>query len=621
MALRGLLLALGLALVSGPAAGQGAPVDASAARTGTAGAAGTAGSAGSDRAAFARGWLSKQGPLEQRVEATRTAALELGLRNVEPAARALLLDPSREGRLASARAAVRLAPDLPAAHMELAFALWREKHDLPGGVAAAWRAFGALERNLEASLWWRATAWMALALTLIGGAFAFLILSSLGPLRFAAHDLGDPISRRMPAPSRLALLGCLVLAPAALGEGLFGAALGLFALTALYSGRGGRVVAMMAMVALLAGLHPALDHAGRALAALGADPVARAAHAAEHGLASPMELARLERAAEKDPLAARALALGVKRTGDLAEADARYALLVQEEPLDPVVANNAANVRLALGDTAGAIELYEAALDVHELPVLLFNLSQAWGVALRVEELDAALARAQELDPVIVEDLSEIQGRAIHFVADLPVPTAELRARLLQADALGSLAASLRAPLAPGRLGRSPLLGAVAFGAVLVLTSLLGKRYRASVACDQCGVRVCPRCDRSGDGRGSCASCALLYQRAETTDSTLRAERIRRLRDRREWLGRRNVILSLLVPGAVGILYGRPGLGLASILLFAGAVSSFALRHGVAVDPLAAGATGGVAAACAVTLLALLYLLALAFGLARREEA
>ncbi len=552
--------------------------------------------------AFVAMWSNSDGDFAERVESTRSAALELGLRNVEGAARALLVEPPPEGAVAGARAAVRLAPDLPAAHMALAGALLREEYALGGAFRAALDAVAAFDRHLEASLWLHASVPHAAGLALAGAAGLFLLLMALGVAREAAHDLGDRLSEETPAFARAALLALVVLLPLALGEGPFGLALGLLVVVAAYGSTGTRVAAAVAAALGVLGLHPILDQAGRGAGALGADPVARAAHVAEHGLASPMELARLQAAADDNPLAGRALALGMKRRGQLREADLRYGELLDADPENTVLLNNAANVRLGLGDVEGAIELYQEALDRDpDSAVGWFNLSQAWGVALRVVELDEALAEAQELDPELVVDLSEIQGRATHFVADLPIPTEVVRSRLLEAADGPTIGAILRRPFAPGLLSRTPVGAAAACAVALGLGMLAGSVARRSRRCDRCDARVCPRCDPQGSSPSLCDGCSRLFQRSESTDPALRAARFAALRKKQDRREKIQQALSLLVPGLAGAVAGRSGLALVGCLGFATAVVFWLLRAGNVPDPLAAGSAGtGVLAGVAV---------------------
>jgi tetratricopeptide (TPR) repeat protein len=557
---------------------------------------------------FVEAWSEPGASLEARVENTRTAALELGLRNVEPAARSLLASPPGGAkRLDTARMAVRLAPDLPAAHMALALASLTEDLAPIRAAGASLDAIAAFQRNLEASLWLHAAAFHAGALALAAGAILYLLVSALWVVREAAHDLGDRLATTTPSPSRAALLGVVLLAPAAAGQGLLGLGVACLALTAAYGSRRTWIAAGLAALALTAALHPMLQQAGKALGAFHSDPIALSVHNAQHGFATRVHLVRLERAAQTDPLAARALAMGVKRTGDLQAADARYRALLAEAPDDPVLLNNAANVRLALGDTDGAIGLYGHALQRRPSAVTWFNLSQAWGAALNVVELDAALATAQQLDPELVEDLSLVQERAIHFVADMAVEPSRLRDRALAASDGAPVAAVLRHPLAPGLLGATPLATGAALAGALALGVALRGRFRPSRGCQRCGSLVCPRCDHASIRRGLCETCNRLLYKTEGTDPALRAARAEQLARRGAWVGRASLAAGLAIPGAGALLLGRPLLAFFTCIAASAAVTCFAARHGPAPDPLAAGAAGPMLFLAASLLFAALY--------------
>src|SRR5690606_2949577 len=111
--------------------------------------------------------------------------------------------------------------------------------------------------------------------------------------------------------------------------------------------------------------------------------------------------------ADGDPIAVQALAQWQRRAGDLAAADARYAALLARAEEDPALLNNAAAVKLALADPEAAIDLYRRALEVRPSALVWFNLSQAHGAAIDVEQHDRALAAAQAMDPEVVRDLTE----------------------------------------------------------------------------------------------------------------------------------------------------------------------------------------------------------------------
>lgn len=535
-------------------------------------------------------WTRDADSLAERVERTRGAAAELGLRSLEPAARALLADASAGTPLERARGAVRLAPDWPAAHGALARALLAE-----GAFGAAWKAFReglrSAGHHLEASLWLRATLLHKALLALALGALVFLGLTVLLAGPRLVHDLGH--LGGLPRHAAVAWLACALLAPVALGEGAIGLGLGLLGLAAASARGTGRVAVALAGAALLLGLHPAAEYAGRSLASLDADPLLEAAYASSTGLPSPLEAARLERAdGASDPGALQALALRAKRAGELAEASDRYGALLERSPGDPVLENNAANVALARGEIDSAISLYERAAEGLDSPVVLFNLARAYGAAIRLEEHSTTLARAQELDPGAVLELMDLAGASSEsFVLDLPTPAARVRARLAALGAGTEVARELRGWLAPGWLGGSSLGAAAALLVAGLLGGLAGGLLGRTERCRGCSRLICARCGPDASRGRCCPDCLALSRRASRRhagsepEDGLGPHRIRLAR-----LGRSQRGASLLVPGAAGLLSGRPLLGLLGALLAAGSVAC--LLPPPAPDPLAAGAIG-----------------------------
>lgn len=546
------------------------------------------------RTAVERDWFAGATDLAERANALRARVRRNGMPGFDAAARALVLGDGQRPTLARARAAVAIAPDLPLARVALAGALWREEGDAPAAVRAAVSAISALDRQIEASLVTRATLLSILAGTLALGGFAFLGIGALATARRAAHDIGDLLSIELGARSRGLLIGALVMLPASCGQGAVGLALGCFGLVIVAGERAWRRTAFVAAALLWLGLYPVLSRAGSAIASLDGDAVGRAAFAVETDAASHAELARLEAAQASDPVARRALAVRARRIGNLALANARYAPLVADpEVVDAALLNDAANVRLALGDVEGAIALYDAALARKESPELLFNLSQAYGAMIRTEEQDATLARAQRLDRDVVGALTALPTSAGDAVAvDLPAPVGALRARLLAGPSGGAVAREIRRWAAPGVLGSGSLMHVLAFalvGGVLVMAT---RGYTPTRFCRQCGARSCPRCDDPSASLAVCRDCARMLHRTGTAETQQRTERLSAIRARRARIDRLANVAAYAVPGAAGLLHGRPALSLVGAVIAAGALLASPVGPRPVVDPLAAGAAG-----------------------------
>ena len=552
-----------------------------------------------------RAWSEpSSGPLE-RARRTRAVADEIGIASLDPLARALLWDAAAtDSLLDRAQAAVLLAPELPLAQAALAQAEWRSGAPL-AAVRSASRAIAALTTQLDGWLWLGATGSLLAALALAAGAGIFLALRGFAAARFVAHDLGDVIEPSMPGFARAALLAGLVLVPVALGEGLAGLALGLVTLGFVARSRSQRVAVGCAALCLVAAIHPLARAAGHRIAAIGADPALVASAAADTGLLDTTDSLRLRRAAgsfapastvEPDPIALMALAEWKRRSGDLAAADAQYAPLVAADDADADLLSNAAAVKLALGDPNAAIDLYRRAIEIAPSALLWFNLSQAHGAAIDVEQHDRALAAAQSLDPVAVSELTKrLAGAHSPFAASVPPSRDRVRERLL-ATPVDPAALPFRARLAPGWLGRSLPLAVLAFALAAGLGVLLGSRIEPSAGCRDCGAHLCPRCGAAPRGDGRCEACQ--RRRFEGRGAWDRKSASRSVAERA-----RGAALWLF-PGLLD--RGGSTLGL-PIAIAASAAVVFAFRHAAVLpDAGSVGAAGalafGVATAACVAL-------------------
>ncbi len=556
------------------------------------------------------------GDLPVRAERTRLAALQTGLGGFDAPARALLLDRPEGVSIARVRAAVRVAPELPLAQAALASALLREEHDVPGAAGAALQSLLALVRHPEAKLWLEATGLLAIRNALFFGALVFLAGLAARYAGAAAHDLGDRLWRPLPLFARSGVLGILFLLPALLGQGLAGIAFPLFGLALCYGSALERRAAWLAALLLYGGLELGSFGAARALAALDVDPVAAAFQRVEQGIPSDSDHARLVHAEGSDELAARGLALEARREGRLAEAAARYEELIAAEDTDATLVTNTANVWLALGDVERAVVLYELAAQRSSAPAVLYDLSYAYGQAIRPHAQDETLKRLQQADPTLAFDLTQVQEQlAGGFTLDLLLPAQALRMRAVAQGVVAAVTAELMQPLAPGALGADPVATFVALLVFAVVARAAAGAFRRSGACHGCGGQLCPRCDAATHSRDLCAACQRLFERPETVDPERRARRLAELGQRSRRLSRARLAACVLLPGAAGLLSQRPFLGLVGSVGFVAAVAAcFGLLAGPA-DPLAAGAAGaiafGIASAVCLGLFAVTVVLAL----------
>jgi tetratricopeptide (TPR) repeat protein len=550
------------------------------------------------RAALWRAWSLPSGSLAERVRRTERAGLALGLGNLDDPARALLLEAGFGPPAERAELAAELAPQLPATHAALAAARF-DAWQLPSAARSLRKALATAVEHLEGRLWLEATGADVLFGAAFGGALGFLALAAAGSFPRFARDLRA--LRELPAPSAGALAASVVLLPAALGEGLAGAGLGLAGFALLNGSWWRRLWVTAAAALLVVSLHPLLEHRAARHAALAVDEVALAAWATERGTPTASELARVVRHAERDPLASRALALRLARQGELARAQERFGLLLEHDPAPDLLANAAA-VRLLTGDVDAAIALYERAAKSSDSAVVRFDLAQAYGRAIRLDEQDLALAEAQALDPdVLVELNHRYNGQDGALVAYLPL-SADAVKRVGDDAVVPYLASVLRRPLAPGTIGESRADAVLALAVAVASGLLLGAALHRM----------------AGPDEDLYAGIARLLQ-MRGGDSMARMAQIEELRARQARLERLATLAGWLVPGAAGLAGERPLLAWLGVALFASGVSLFVYRHGAIADPLALGALPDAVVGVGIAALAGAYLLVLGLAFALRE--
>ncbi len=571
-------------------------------------------------AAVRRAWWGGSEDPTARTRAARRAALQHGIWNLDPAARALIGPELNGTDFEAARAAVALSPDLPAARMALARETWLEGDAPISAARAAFEALLAIPRHFEASVWFSATLLCILALALIAGGLATLAVYGVLSFIHAAHDVGDLVPAPIPGFARVALLGSAVLVPLAMHQGVLGLALPLFALGLIYGAVRQRAILCVACFAVLVGAFPLAKLAGALLTAY-ADAPTEAAVFTTDGFALSGELRRLESVEEIDSTAAMALAMAARRAGGLADADARYRRLVEWDSANLAAANNAANVKVELGDLEGAIDLYRRSLAGKQSATVLFNLSQAQGQAFQLDDVGPTLEAAQRLDSARVAELTLLQGSDLaRFTVDLPLPRGALWERILSPRSGEPFSTEIRSSIAPGFLGRDVGSCAGAFVAVAILSLLAAIRWKTSHWCGRCGRRMCPRCEPELGEERDCESCNGLFRHPEATDRAMRAARVNALRYREQRVARVRLALSVLLPGVAGALARRPLASFAGALSAAVAILAIHYRNGVTPDPLVAGAAAPFAFGSLAALASLAYAASVALSLAARSR-
>ncbi len=549
------------------------------------------------RAAVDRAWRLPAASLADRVVRTQRAGLAVGLRELDGPARALLLAPEHGDALTRAEFAIELAPSLPATHAALALAR-REAGDLPGAARALGAALDAISDHLEARAWAQRTLSEAVIHAACAWAAVFALLGALASLPNLTYGLGAT-RIKLSAPAAVAVLTSAVML-LALIEGPAGAVLGLAGVAMASGDTMKRAGVLISLAAALLALHVGFESAAAGRLLLVADPVATAAHRIEAGLPTPADIGVVLRAAPSDLDAARAVALHAKRSGDR-EASAQYFARVLAERPDASAFNNAANVAYAAGDLPSAIALYEKSTRQSASAIAYFNLSQAYGRAIRLDEQDHALAKAQSLDALTVERLT---GRVAEqaYVTDSSFTAQAVARRVAATDGPARLARALRARWAPGWLGANLMTALVLAAIVLAAATAAGSALV-----------------RAAGPRDFYADLARTL-RAGVGDSSQRVAQLTKLRRQRARTDRILTLLALGVPGAAGFRFGRPLLALIASLAFACGLATVAATSLAPPDPLAVGALAGLIARLAGIACAAAYVLSTALAFALRVE-
>ena len=489
-------------------------------------------------------------PFGVRLEQAEVLLRERGFRDLPVLAWAAL-DAAKDGtRPNFVEKALRLAPTTPGILFEAA----RQSRDRWAGVMAAFSLLG----SFPGMLWLLSTLGVALGL---GVLLATTLVVSVGYVRTLAlhgHELGhftdsiDPPSW----PGMLLGIGVLALLPLfGMGPLIILAVAGLLATLRLPTRESFGVAVWMGVLGLMAG--PLLDNWARISAVQGYADTLLAAWRVDRGQGLPGDEERLELATARDGqlLARLGLAAQLKRRGDL---QATKALLDEVPASAPAGLRSQAfnilgSVHLAWGDLKESVEWFEDARAAEESAAVLYNLSQAYGRALRLEDHSALFVAARERDPALIREHTKRGGTTLHSYliqphipltyfleqALAPTPHGDHLARHVRSWALGR-----RAPAWSWLL--LPALGAA--GAV-------ARRKRIS-RCRGCSKVICQACS-PGVATDTCVTCQRLRTPAGPSDPRLRRAQLDLDRARRRRVRVGLVGAGIVVPGLPGLFEGR----------------------------------------------------------------
>jgi tetratricopeptide (TPR) repeat protein len=501
-------------------------------------------------------------PPVERVQKAAQALRERGFEELPILAWALLETARAEGRPELVEKAVELAPGSPGVRFEAA--------RISGDPLEFLFALRALSTSLPGALFSLALA----AVVLGGGALALAVgASAVAALRgfgLHGHAFGHTLAAKDPPgwPGVLLLLAALGSLP------LFG--IGPLTLAGAFGAIGAlrlrRAEATFVAIALgIAGLAlgPGLDRLSPALASVGREPALLAAYRIDRGQSLPGDFERVQAASQRAPDDAvfrLALATAWVRRGELARAEQTLGRPNGDpEPvLDAAEQNMRGIVRLAQGDLGQAIPAFEHAREAHESAAAEFNLSQAYGRALRLSDQQPAFDAARALDSDLVSRYMANEGANMHlYLIEPSLPLLLYGSRALSAsEDSRALAAELRERLL-GTVERDRLW------MLLPAAGLLALFFRRTgvARCNRCDQPICIRCSREAMSAGTCMRCVRLFLRRERTDPRLRKLELDRDRRRQRRTILTHAAAALFAPGVVDLIDGRSVRG--ALLLFA----------------------------------------------------
>ena len=524
-----------------------------------------------------------------QLERTELEALKIraGVRNVVLAS-AMLIRQAQSALTANlpeaanefAEAAVRLSPDVTAAHWTRVRVMWvsdwTRLRPIVGAIGGWLSAQFTVFRNQVALL---TTVFMIIGLAALLTFVVFAAIQTLKYIRYPAFDLAHQLPSFIGAGEMVIVLLLLIVLPVAFGAGP--AISGLVALLVVtgYQLPAERLVARTMMVALA--FVPLALFACAPLVVFHGSLVDDMATATSEAFAKNAE-ARLSAATtnrSRDTTSALILARRKRLRGDLPGADMAYERALVLRPGDPIALNNRGVVQFLLGHHEAASSLFQRGANAGRAESAL-NLATLRAEAGRFEEATRLLEQARRLDAQLASTYSGLDGSQDSskrlFEADMG--TSRLWGRLLDVDAESSwaVAESLWRRVASS----VPLwtIAPMALLALMVSVVLSMRTERLSMACSKCGTPA----DRRAYGK-LCDQCTSVFLTAVAVDPQLRANKeneVRAYQRRRRWMER----LTSLVAGIGQLVAGRAWSGALFLFLLAVSLLTWTFREGLFIN-------------------------------------
>lgn len=503
---------------------------------------------GSLAAAWSQAWSAWHGgsTAETEFKEFLLQAQNMGLRNLDAAAAAMIIE-SQVARaaadsaraLAAARQAEALAPDLPAAKLNLGSLLIRFQPADVRGIVTAYVA-GVLAFGVD---FWSALAALAngALIATLALAFAFTVFAVVAALRHGpalAHRIAERTGRIAYPPIAWAVATALLLAPVVAGAPVGWWFAWIVLLLWFQLNWRERVIGVvgLALLATLTLWLPALHRVRSAATAPDIALMAKVARGEPNVQIYFDTLApALPQAAASDWRLNFTRAVHERNTGQLQQAEHHFQAALEQAPDLPILLNSLGNLRFIQKDFDSAIAFYRAALqrDSKYVPAH-YNLAQALREKLQFEEGQKHFQEAETLAPLRVQAFARRSvGPLETRVVDDGLERGAVWRRLLRIDPADRAAAQTwAAALFGAAADRAPLaLGGEAALLVVAGLALPGRRFAR--ACGICGRYVCGACQRRTGTATVCERCYHRQRRsgrgAEILQSDARTERLARV--------------------------------------------------------------------------------------------
>jgi tetratricopeptide (TPR) repeat protein len=539
----------------------------------------------------------------ERLEQAARRWRDRGYSNLPVLAWAALKVAERQQSKELAERARRWAPQSPAVQLQAS----RVTRDL----RPLFRGLFLLSKSFPAVAWLVALGLGAVGMSCLLGMAVVAVLSLIRALPGLGHALAHIWAKRPTAawPGAL-LLGCVLAALPLLGLGpALVVAVACSVAMAYLPFREG--VAVMVLVSLSGlSLGPPLERWAAIAVVPEPGSALLAAWRIERAQPLPGDLSLLEKRVESGvatPPEILGLATAYKREASFEEAERVLASLSKsiDSGYRARMHSLIGTLRLARGNVRESIDAFTEARQADETGAIVFNLSQAHGRAIRLEDQRRLFTLAKKLDPTTVSVATAYDGTNVHryLVEDL-VPVG---AYLTEASRISPAAQRLASEIRARTLGRSvppwgwlvmPFLGVVG----------LLSRVRGARRCPRCLRGMCERCLPTAVPGRNCLRCRRLAVVDEAVDPrVLKRERARdRFRQRLITTG--ITLLGVGVPGSADLLAGRMVLG-GVILMVALAGPAFFVAASILPAP---SDVGSLASGLSLTLT--LILLVAAYG-------